>query len=218
MCGWLSARDGRASRSKRARTSGSADRCGGQHLDRDVAAEARVPRAIDLAHAAGAERGDDFVGTESGSGGQEHPGNLAQNGPRVALPVAEEDDATAALHATGRRPRPRLYRSRTLEPVDRDFLDELEPHEPGRGAPGVPRSRPWPATPSAGRHRGTRCSNRFGIPMRAPRQPVASNRATPSRRRANSTTAIVRSRPVQRSDTTKNVTRAKRSVHLSNAW
>ncbi len=48
-----------------------------QDLHGDVAAEAGVLRAVDLAHAAGAQRREDFVGTESGSGGQEHPGNLA---------------------------------------------------------------------------------------------------------------------------------------------
>ena len=37
----------------------------GQDLDGDVAVETRVAGAIDLAHAAGAERGDDFVGTEA---------------------------------------------------------------------------------------------------------------------------------------------------------
>src|SRR5207253_1610501 len=36
-----------------------------QDFDGDVAAEARVAGAIDLAHAAGAERRDDFVGTEA---------------------------------------------------------------------------------------------------------------------------------------------------------
>jgi hypothetical protein len=36
----------------------------GQDLDCDVALEARVERAVDLAHPTGAERADDFVGTE----------------------------------------------------------------------------------------------------------------------------------------------------------
>ena len=40
---------------------------GGQHLDRDLAPEARVVRAIDLAHAPGAERRDNLVGPNSGS-------------------------------------------------------------------------------------------------------------------------------------------------------
>ena len=72
MCGWLSAEIVRASRSKRARTSGFADQVLGQHLDRHVAAEPRVLGAVDLAHAARAERGDDFVGTEAGAGTQAH--------------------------------------------------------------------------------------------------------------------------------------------------
>ena len=33
-------------------------------LDRDVAAQPRVARAIHLTHAAGAEEADDFVGTQ----------------------------------------------------------------------------------------------------------------------------------------------------------
>ena len=36
---------------------------GGQHLDRDVAAEPRVAGAVDLAHAARAERRRHLVGT-----------------------------------------------------------------------------------------------------------------------------------------------------------
>ena len=44
----------------------------GQDLDRDVAVEARVARAIDLAHATGAESADDLVGTEAGAGCECH--------------------------------------------------------------------------------------------------------------------------------------------------
>jgi hypothetical protein len=43
---------------------------GGEHLHGDVAAEPRVAGPIDLAHAAGAERGDDFVWTQTGPGRQ----------------------------------------------------------------------------------------------------------------------------------------------------
>ena len=49
--------------------SGSAEKDDGQHLDRDVASEPRVARAIHLAHAAGAERGEDFIGPEAHAGG-----------------------------------------------------------------------------------------------------------------------------------------------------
>ncbi len=43
-----------------------------QHFDRNVTPEARVPRAIDLAHAARADGRDDFVGAEARAGGQTH--------------------------------------------------------------------------------------------------------------------------------------------------
>ena len=43
-----------------------------QDLDRHVALELRVARAIDLAHPAGTERGDDGVGAEARSRGQRH--------------------------------------------------------------------------------------------------------------------------------------------------
>ena len=39
----------------------------GQDLDRDVAVEPRVARAIHLAHAAGAEGGEDLVRTQAGA-------------------------------------------------------------------------------------------------------------------------------------------------------
>ena len=47
---------------------GVRDKSSGQHLDRDVAIELRVAGAIHLAHAAGAERRQDFVGPEPGAG------------------------------------------------------------------------------------------------------------------------------------------------------
>ena len=40
----------------------------GQDLDRDVATQLGVGRAIDLAHAAGAEGGDNFIRAEAGAG------------------------------------------------------------------------------------------------------------------------------------------------------
>ena len=45
---------------------------GEQHLDGDLAPEARVPRPVDLAHAAGAERRNDLVGPETGTRSQRH--------------------------------------------------------------------------------------------------------------------------------------------------
>ena len=43
-----------------------------QDFDRDLASEPRVPRSINLAHAAGANGGDDLVGAESGSRAERH--------------------------------------------------------------------------------------------------------------------------------------------------
>ena len=64
MLGWFRAPAARASCSKRRRRSASAGERGGQHLDRDLAAEARIARAVDLAHAARAERREDLVRAE----------------------------------------------------------------------------------------------------------------------------------------------------------
>jgi len=43
-----------------------------QHLDRDVAPQARILRAVDLPHPAGADRREDLVRPESGAGGETH--------------------------------------------------------------------------------------------------------------------------------------------------
>ncbi len=43
-----------------------------QHLDGDLAVEAAVARAIDLAHTAGADGGDDLVRAEPSASGQGH--------------------------------------------------------------------------------------------------------------------------------------------------
>jgi hypothetical protein len=45
-------------------------------LDRDVPAETRVARAIDLAHAAGAQPTDNLVGSDPGAGGERAVANL----------------------------------------------------------------------------------------------------------------------------------------------
>ena len=65
MLGWESDPARRASCSKRRRRSGLCAELGGQHLDRDVAAEAGVARAVDLAHPAGAEKAEDLVRPET---------------------------------------------------------------------------------------------------------------------------------------------------------
>ena len=58
---------------------------GGKHLDGDLASETRVVGTIDLAHAAGAERSDDFVRAETRSGSQAHVRGLCH---RSALTMA----------------------------------------------------------------------------------------------------------------------------------
>ena len=57
-----------------------------ENLDRDVAIQLRVTRAVDLAHTAGAECGEDFVGAEARSDGQGHPATLI-------LPSGVDDSA-----------------------------------------------------------------------------------------------------------------------------
>ena len=62
--GWLSAASERASRSKRASALAVAGELLGQHLDRHLAPEPRVARAIDLTHPSRAEERQDLVGPE----------------------------------------------------------------------------------------------------------------------------------------------------------
>ena len=47
---------------------------GGENLDGDGAIEPRVSGFVDFAHTAGAQRRNDLIGTESGSGGERHDG------------------------------------------------------------------------------------------------------------------------------------------------
>ena len=46
--------------------------CRRQYLDGDLAPEARVPCAVDLAHAARPDRADDFVGTDVTAAKERH--------------------------------------------------------------------------------------------------------------------------------------------------
>ena len=48
----------------------SAENARGQYLDRNVTPEPRIARAVDLAHAAGADRRGDLVDAEAGTGGE----------------------------------------------------------------------------------------------------------------------------------------------------
>ena len=68
MFGWFSEARTSASRWNRASRSAIAGEGLGQDLDRDVAIQLRVARAIHLAHAAGPEGREDFVGAEASAG------------------------------------------------------------------------------------------------------------------------------------------------------
>ena len=72
MLGCESAAIAFASAWKRVQRVAVVDEVLGQHLDRDVALEARVARAVHLAHAAGAERRQDLVRAETGPGREGH--------------------------------------------------------------------------------------------------------------------------------------------------
>ena len=73
-----------------------------QHFDRDLAIEARVPCAIDFAHAALAEDAEDFIRTETGTCGKRH-------GLRVRIsqcawgPTPMRDGSTRCARSPGRR-------------------------------------------------------------------------------------------------------------------
>ena len=68
MLGWFRAEADRASFSKRFSLSGSEASSAGSTLIATSRAETRVARPVHLSHAAGAERRDDLVGTQTGAG------------------------------------------------------------------------------------------------------------------------------------------------------
>ena len=74
----------------------------GQDLDRDVTIELRVARAIDLAHAAGAEGREDFVRAESCAGLQCHGSSCSfcRGESRFILPVPRSAKAVALQQPT----------------------------------------------------------------------------------------------------------------------
>ena len=72
MFGWLSAASVCASRVKRASRSGSRAKSSGRTLIATSRLSLRVAGAIDLAHAAGADGGEDLVGAEARARGQRH--------------------------------------------------------------------------------------------------------------------------------------------------
>src|SRR5262249_16838106 len=62
-----------------------------QHFDRDRALEARVLRLVDLAHPSRSDGGQDFVGSEPGTGGNGHRREASSSSvmsQRVAWPFS----------------------------------------------------------------------------------------------------------------------------------
>ena len=71
MLGWFKAEADRASFSNRLSRSGS-EATPGQHLDRHLAPEPRVPRAVDLSHASRSDRSQNLVRAQTESGRERH--------------------------------------------------------------------------------------------------------------------------------------------------
>ena len=63
----------------------SAANASGRILIATCAIQLRVARAVDLAHAAGANCGDDFIGTEPRARGQRHRGPLELYGDTASI-------------------------------------------------------------------------------------------------------------------------------------
>ena len=72
MCGWVRAAIACASRRNRSRRRVSAAKSSGTTLQRDVAIEAGVEGAVDIAHAAGADQTPQLVGPQDGAGTEGH--------------------------------------------------------------------------------------------------------------------------------------------------
>jgi hypothetical protein len=78
-----------------------------RNLDRDVAPQARVVRPVNLSHSTGAERREDFIRAESGSGCEAHPAKRFYSQP--GEPAAMQ--AFDAVKATSRKAPPPPSRS-----------------------------------------------------------------------------------------------------------
>ena len=72
MLGWLRTPGGLRLLLEAAQAIGVLRERRGQDLDRDLAPEPRILRAVDLAHAAGADLAEDLVGAELRTGRQGH--------------------------------------------------------------------------------------------------------------------------------------------------
>ena len=84
-----------------------------QNLDRYVAFQLAVARAVDLAHTAGAERRDDFVGPEAGAG---HEGQgvdyMGRGTDQTFLPSVVSSDIEIPTLSTSPPSKPRIYTDR----------------------------------------------------------------------------------------------------------
>ena len=80
--GWFSAAAARASCSKRRAAPDPVRNSSGQNLDGDLAPEARVARPVHFAHPAGAELGENLVGTQTRTRSEAHSN---RNGLYAAL-------------------------------------------------------------------------------------------------------------------------------------
>src|SRR5262249_31074773 len=76
----------------------------GQDLDRDIAIELAVPRTIDLAHTAAANRRDDFVRPESNACDQVHPGRRRNRIPLILSRSARPAGVPRAFSGYSLRP------------------------------------------------------------------------------------------------------------------
>ena len=131
---------------------------GPQHLDRDDAVEARIAGFVNLAHPAGADRGQNLVGTEAGWGKMWHGAPLLY-GPEQAGPpggilpdfgraAVVKDAKKEQNDASVKRFRPRSGSGRRR----RDRGDDVSSQTPGSRARGA-RAERWMGI---GRHRHDR--------------------------------------------------------------
>ncbi len=148
MCGWVSDAMTCASRSKRERNCGSVGECLWQHLDGDRAIQTRIGRAIDLAHAAGANQIGDAVRTQLGTGLQvegivEHRGGRLEHRPvdehrRIVL--FEERFDLAQEFGVARALRREIHGAIARRPIDNRLIESGDPL-PALGVHGRPPGR-----------------------------------------------------------------------------
>jgi hypothetical protein len=85
-----------------------------QHLDRNLAVELGIARAVDLAHAPGAQRREDFIRSQPGSLDKRHARIIATRGADVGARGYNPRSGALHVHSTHARPLARL------RPVRRD--------------------------------------------------------------------------------------------------